>query len=47
MLKHFPKCNIATLKLVANGPTDQRTDRQTDIVLDRAAIAAKKWVYTI
>jgi hypothetical protein len=29
------------LKLVGDGPTDQPTDRRTDIVLHRAAIAAK------
>ena len=29
------------MKLIANGRTNQPTDQQTDIVLDRAAIAAK------
>ena len=33
---------FATLKLVADRQTDQPTNRQTDIVTYRAAIAAKK-----
>ena len=34
---------LATLKLVGDGPTNQPTDRPTDIVTYRAAIAAKNW----
>ena len=46
MLIHFPKCNIGLQNLLlTDGPTDRRTYRQTDIVLYRAAIAAKNKKY--
>ena len=37
----YPEGVELTLKLVGDGPTDRPTDRRTDIVLHRAAIAAK------
>ena len=38
---HIQLCN----SLVTDGPTDQPTNRPTDIVLHRAAIAAKNVSY--